>query len=234
MDSLVAIVILLEYALLMTTSIPLFLVGRFNRFPNLGLLVWFGSFFSVVFAIGWSFLAAVWSIFETYMRLQANLDIWFVLIASIAPWALLAMAGILMALANQKLSPLYVLAKKANYLKLLAPREVMRYRKAKVFELEVPGYYAFTKDHSIYLTKLSFELPKLELEAVLRHEFGHIQLGHQNLKKISTLAVTLTPWFAVSRAFHKEIERLCELAADNYALRKVYSRDLYAARARFL
>jgi hypothetical protein len=42
------------------------------------------------------------------------------------------------------------------------------------------------------------------------------------------------PWFAVSRAFSKEVDRLCELAADNYALRKVYSKDLYEARALFI
>lgn len=234
MESIFLIVILVEYVLLVTTAAPMFLVGRFSRIPNLGILVWFLLFFSVVLATVVAIALASWSIFETYLRLQAGESIWFVLLASIAPWALLGFAGILLALGNQKLAPLFVQGKKADYLSLIAPRELFKYRRAKVYELDVPNYFAFTKDLGIYLTKAAFELPHEQLQAILRHEYGHIKLGHQNLKRITGLAVQLLPWFAVSRAFSKEVERLCEIAADNYALRRVYSRDLFEARKRFI
>lgn len=234
MESIFLIVILVEYVLLVTTAAPMFLVGRFSRIPNLGILVWFLLFFSVVLATVIAIALASWSIFETYLRLQAGESIWFVLLASIAPWALLGFAGILLALGNQKLAPLFVQGKKADYLSLIAPRELFKYRRAKVYELDVPNYFAFTKDLGIYLTKAAFELPHEQLQAILRHEYGHIKLGHQNLKRITGLAVQLLPWFAVSRAFSKEVERLCEIAADNYALRRVYSRDLFEARKRFI
>ncbi len=234
MESIFLIVILVEYVLLITTAAPMFLVGRFSRIPNLGILVWFLLFFSVVLATVIAIALASWSIFETYLRLQAGGSIWFVLLASIAPWALLGFAGILLALGNQKLAPLFVQGKKADYLSLIAPRELFKYRRARVYELDVPNYFAFTKDLGIYLTKAAFELPHEQLQAILRHEYGHIKLGHQNLKRITGLAVQLLPWFAVSRAFSKEVERLCEIAADNYALRRVYSRDLFEARKRFI
>jgi len=233
-ESIFLIVILIEYVLFVTIAAPMFLVTRFNKLPNLGIGIWIGLFFSVVLATLWALVLASWSVFETYLRLQAGESIWFTLLASIAPWAMLGFAGILLALANQKLAPLYVQGRKADYLSLLVPREIFKYRRAKVFELELPGYYAFTKDLGIYMTKAAFELPHQQLQAVLRHEYGHIKLGHNNLKKLTAVAVQLMPWFAVSRAFSKEVDRLCELSADKYALRRVYSKDLYEARKLFI
>ena len=233
MESIFLIVILVEYVLLVTTAAPMFMVSRFNSRPNLGIASWFALFSSVVLAGVVSIGLAAWSIFETYIRLQAGEELWFTLLASIAPWVLLGFAGILVALANQKLAPLFTQGKRADYLSLIAPRELFKYRRARVYELDVPNYFAFTKDLGIYLTKAAFELPQPQQQAILRHEYGHIALGHQTLKRITAIAIQLMPWFAVSRAFSKEVERLCELAADNYALRKVYSKDLYEARRLF-
>ncbi len=233
MESIFLIVILVEYVLLVTTAAPLFLVSRFNSRPNLGIATWFLLFFSVVIAAVISIALASWSIFETYMRLQSGEELWFTLLASIAPWILLGFAGILLALANQKLAPLFTQGKRADFLSQIAPRQRFEYRRASVYELEVPGYFAFTKDLGIYLSKPVFDLPAQQLQAILRHEYGHIVLQHQKLKRITALAIQLMPWFAVSRAFSKEVDRLCELAADKYALRKVRESDLYAARALF-
>lgn len=234
MESIFLIVVLVEYVLLITTAAPMFLVSRFEKHPHFGIGVWFTLFFSVILAAVVAIALATWSIFETYLRLQQGEELWFVLLASISPWLLLGFAGILLALANQKLAPLYLQGKKADYLSLISPREVFRYRRARVYELDLPGYYAFTKDLGIYLTSAAFELPAKQLEAVLGHEYGHIKLGHNNLKRVTALALAMLPWFAVSRAFSKEIERLCELAADRYALRRVYSKDLNDARRLFL
>ena len=231
---LLVMIVLVEWILLVTTAAPMFLVGRFTKRPNFGIGLWFALFASVLLAALAALGLAGWSVFETYLSLQQTNEIAPVLLASLAPWLLLGFAGVLLALANQKLEPLFQIGKKADYLALMVPREVFKYRRAKIYELDLPGYYAFTKDKGIYLTEAAFELPGKQLEAILRHEYGHIKLGHQRLKKIAGLALQLMPWFAVSRAFNTELERLCEHAADSYALRRVYSKDLFEARSRFI
>ncbi|MEY3561124.1 MAG: hypothetical protein RL068_276 [Actinomycetota bacterium] len=231
--SIYLLVVLIEYVLLVTTSAPFLMANRFTKFPNLGIGVWFGLFFSAmlsgVLAVG----IAAWSIVETWYRLQEATDPWLILSASFAPWVMLGLAGILLALSNQKLEPMFRAAQKLDLLNMLARREVETFHKAKVYELDVPGYLALTKDYSIYLSKAVFELPERQLNAVLWHEYGHIRLGHQRLKRFTSLMMQLAPWLVVSRGFSYEIAKLCELAADKYALRKVYSKDLIEARRLF-
>lgn len=222
-----------EWVLLVTLSAPLFFAGKFEKTPNLGIWLWFLSLGSAVIASAVALSLAGWSIFSTWLLLQAGEGIFFTLAASIAPWLLLGFTGILLALANQRLSPLFDVAKR--YLPRLdqIAREISEYRRATVYELDVPGYLAITKDQGIYLSKAVFELPARQLEAILRHEYGHIKLGHEKIKSLGYLVYQLFPWFAASRALVFEIDRLVELSADKYALKRVYSKDLALARAHF-
>ena len=231
--SLYSLILLSEWVLLVTVSAPLFFAGRFRNAPNLGLWLWFLSLASAVLATIAVVFIASYSVFETWLRLQENEDLLFTLAASIAPWLLLGFTGILMAVANQRLAPLFDLAKR--YVPRLdqVAREVSRYRRATVYELDVPGYLAITKDRDIYLSKSTFELPAKQLEAILRHEYGHIKLGHEKVKLLAYLIYQLFPWFAASRALVFEVDRLVELSADKYALKRVYSKDLNEARAHF-
>jgi Zn-dependent protease with chaperone function len=112
-------------------------------------------------------------------------------------------------------------------------REITAYRKARIMELDIPGYFALTRDKQIFLSKAVFELPAKQLTAIIRHEYGHIKLRHQNLKQFAYLIYQLFPWMAASRALVYEVDRLCELSADKYALYRVYSKDLIEARSRF-
>lgn len=231
--SLYLLILLSEWVLLVTVSAPLFFAGRFRKSPNLGLWLWFLSLASAVLATAAVVIIASYSVFETWLRLQEDQDLLFTLAASIAPWLLLGFTGILMAVANQRLAPLFDLAKR--YVPRLdqVAREVSRYRRATVFELDVPGYLAITKDRDIYLSKSTFELPAKQLEAILRHEYGHIKLGHEKVKQFAYFVYQLFPWFAASRALVFEVDRLVELSADKYALKRVYSKDLDEARAHF-
>jgi Zn-dependent protease with chaperone function len=156
-----------------------------------------------------------------------------ILAVSFAPWLMLAFAGILLALSNQKLEPLFRAAKEFDHLAQLARREVESFHKAKVYELEVPGYIALTRGYAIYLSKAVFELPERQLDAILWHEYGHIRLKHQRLKRFTNLMMQLAPWFVVSRGFSAEVSKLCEIAADKYAMKRVYSKDLAEARSNF-
>lgn len=231
--SLYLLILLTEWVLLVTVSAPLFFAGRFKKSPNLGLWLWFLSLGSAVLASAAAISLAAWSIFSTWTALQQNQDLWFVVAASIAPWLLLGFTGVLLALANQRLAPLFDVANRnAPQLGQVA-RQISQYRRATVFELDVPGYLAITRDKNIYLSKAVFELPEKQLAAILRHEYGHIKLGHEKVKGFAYLAYQLFPWFAASRALVFEVDKLVELSADKYALKRVYSRDLAEARAHF-
>lgn len=228
------LIVLIEYVMLVSTAAPLFLLGKFHKYPNIGIAIWFTLFFSAAIAAAVSLCIATWSILETYYLLQAESEIWFVLAVSFAPWLLLAVAGILIAVGNQKLEPLFHSAKVFDELAGLARREVAEFQKIKVFALEVPGYLALTNKSSIYLSSSVFELNKGCQDAILWHEYGHIRLGHSLLKKITGFMIQLTPGLAVTRGFQVEVARLCEIAADHYALKQVSETDLREARSRFI
>lgn len=232
-SSIYLLLVLIEYVLLVSTAAPFILVNRFTKTPGIGIAVWFTLFFTAMAAAVLAVGIAIWSIVETYLLLQTKTDIWVILAVSFAPWLLLAFAGILLALSNQRLEPLFRAAKEFDQLALLARREVEAFHRAKVYELEIPGFIALTKGYQIYLSRAVFELPEQQLNAVLWHEYGHIRLGHQRLKRITHLMMQLTPWFVVSKAFGVEVARLCETSADKYALKRVYSKDLAEARAHF-
>jgi len=232
--SLYLLIALIELVLLVTVAAPMFYAGRFRKTPNLGIFLWFGalisSMVSAVVAVG----IACYFVFATYNSLQSGDSLALLVLTSFAPWLLLAAAGILMAVANQRLSPLFEVSPELGRMDDLGARYVRDHRKARVLELEIPGYFALTRDKNIYLSSATFELPEKQLEAILRHEYGHIKLKHQLLKRFAYLIYQLLPWVVASRALKREIDVLCELAADNYALRKVYSKDLYTARRLFL
>ncbi|QKJ24664.1 M48 family metalloprotease [Aquiluna borgnonia] len=233
MESFYLLVILIEYVLLVTTSAPFLMANRFKKAPEFGIALWFTLFFTAMAAATSAVVIASWSVIETWYRLQANENLLFTIGASLAPWVMLALAGVLLAVSNQRLEPMFRAAKEFDLLSMLALREVESFHRAKVFELEVPGYLALTRGNEIYLSKAVFELPQRQLSAILWHEYGHIRLGHQRLKRFTALMMQLAPWFAVSRGFSYEIAKLCELTADNYALRRVYSKDLVEARRLF-
>ena len=219
--------------MLVTIAAPLFFAGRFDSHPDIGMALWFISLLAAMLATVGAVGIASWSIFETWLRLSESADLGFTLAASVAPWLLLAVAGILMALVNQRLAPLFQVASEIDVLAHQISRAVTTHRGVPVIELDLPGYFAVTRNKKIYLSKAAFKLPQRQLDAVLRHEMGHIKLHHESLKRCAYLIYQLLPWVAAARALRYEVDRLCELSADKYALRKVYSKDLHEARRLF-
>jgi Zn-dependent protease with chaperone function len=228
------LIILIEWVMLVTVSAPMFFAGRFNKTPNLGIWLWFASLISAILATSIALLIATVSIFTTWQNLSAGKNLGLTLLSSVAPWVLLAVAGILLASANQRLAPLFAIKGKLDPLVDLMAREIMAYRKAKILELDIPGYFALTRDKRIYLSRAVFELPAKQLSAIMRHEYGHIKFRHQNLKQFAYLIYQLFPRVVASRALVYEVDRLSELSADKYALYRVYSKDLMEARSKFI
>lgn len=232
--SLYLLIALIELVMLVTVAAPMFFAGRFRKIPTIGIYLWFGSLISSILATIAAFGIAVFFVFDTYNSLQTTDNPGFLVLASFAPWLLIALAGILLAVANQRLAPLFEIPPELGRLDDLGARFVMQYRRARVMELDIPGYFALTRDRKIYLSRAAFQLPEKQLEAILRHEYGHIKLGHQIFKRLAYLIYQLLPWIVASRALKREVDVLCELAADKYALKKVYSKDLITARRLFL
>jgi len=228
------LIILIEWVMLVAVSAPMFFDGRFSKTPNLGIWIWFTSLLSAVLATFVAIVIALVSIFTTWQNLAGGQGLGQTLAASLAPWVLLGAAGILLAVSNQLLAPVFTISQKLDPLAGLMAREIMAYRKAKIMELDAPGYIAHTREKQIFLSKEVFELPAKQLAAIMRREYGHVKLRHQRVKQFAHLIYQLFPWAAASRALIYEVDRLCELSADKYALYRVYSKDLIEARSRFI
>jgi len=76
-------------------------------------------------------------------------------------------------------------------------------------------------------------LSKDELEALLWHELAHAKFRHNAIKSLVKIIRHLGGVVLASRVLASEVDRLCELAADNYARRRVSPEVLVSARSSF-
>ena len=231
--------IAIEWVILVTTLAPMILVGRFDSRPRLGLAIWFSTLFSAGLAVALALGVALASIATTYLKLTANpvgSESWLLaLAASFAPWAILAIAGISLALVNQRIAPIVSSAKETAPLLAAASRPVRHFDGVEVRQIELRVMVAAAHRGSILISSTALgALTEAELDAVFWHEVGHIRGRHNQLKQLAGLVRTLSPWLAASRALVVEVERLAELDADRYALRHVSAELLRATRSRFI
>lgn len=228
----------LEWVILVTTLAPIILVGKFEKTPSLGIAIWFVTFLSAGVAVLTSLGVLVWEYFETVSVLSGEEfggEAWAVaLVISFAPWLTLALAGISLAIINQKLEPLVTTAKSVGPLLDLSKTPFQKFEGIKVFTIDLPFAYALATKKEILISSFALAtLDKRQLKAVLWHELGHVKKSHYAIKQLARTIRELTPRLAASRALVAEVERLVELAADHYALRKVDLKTLSAARQIF-
>jgi Zn-dependent protease with chaperone function len=231
--------IAVEWVILVTTAAPLLLVGRFDKNPRLGLTVWFASFLSsglaTVLAIG----VAVASIFETYVKLAANpvgSSGWLATLGiSFAPWFILAISGIALALTNQRLEPILASAREVSPMIDAALRPWMKFQGYQVTRIELPIMFAAVARGKILIsTTAARTLRESELHAVFWHEIGHLRGNHNELKQLAGFVRSLAPWLVASQALVNEVNRLSEIDADRFALRNVEQELLSATRSKFI
>lgn len=235
---LIVIPLALEWVLLITTFVPLGLVGRFRRHPNLGIAIWLTAFLTAGLAVGSAIVTSIWAFAETYGVLRHNVfggEQWLTAwVISFAPWLAMAVGGVSLALVNQKIEPLLATA---SYLKpLLASSKspLFQFEGVPVATVELPFCYSFATNQEILISKFAVEtLTRKELDAVLWHELFHVQKKHFALNSLVRFIRELTPGLAASRALANEIEKLAEIAADKFALAHVDSVTLANARNRF-
>jgi Zn-dependent protease with chaperone function len=231
--------IAIEWVILVTTLAPIVLVGRFDSRPKLGLTLWFGSLLSSGLAAAIALAVAFSSIFSTYVKLLeapfGSSDWQATLVVSFAPWLILAISGVALALINQRLEPLINVARESKPLIDAAAKTWMTFEGHEVCTIEVPIYLAATARGRILISKVAAEeLDELDLQAVLWHEVGHIRGRHNALKQLASLVRLLSPWLTASKALVLEVDRLVEIDADRFAVKRVGVKALSETRARFV
>ena len=237
---LLLIPIALEWVVLVTTLAPVLYPGKkfMRRHPRTGLAIWFGTLLSAGIATVMALVIAIWSIYDTWVLLEANpagSQNWFLaLLVSFAPWVMLAVTGVSIALINLQIEPMVVAAKDTQPQLGLALKPVMNFMGAKVSEVQLPIALAMTSRSQILISSALREAATDEqLEAVLWHELAHLKQKHFELKALAAFVRLLSPWLAASKALVAEVHELCELAADQAALKKVSEPTLRSAHSLF-
>ena len=240
--------IAVEWVILITTLVPLVgrgVRGRANKHPNIAIFTLFSALASAIAAACIALLIACQSVFALWHELSdspaSHRSIEKTLLAlgaSFAPWILLATAGITIALVNQRLEP-HIRTARA-----LAPRieSILasrgEFHGIEYLAVESPGHISFTtrihgRNAIVLSTHTLATLNQHQLDAVLWHELGHIRLGHYWLKLAAKTMAALTPRIVASRVLVERLDELAEVAADNFAARRVGRALLAETRALF-
>ena len=228
----------IEWVILVTTLAPLVLVGRFTARPRIGILVWFTALLTAGASVLIALVVALWAYTDTVSALSRDefgSDPWIIsLVVSFAPWTALAVGGISLALVNQKLEPLVKASKEVKPLIDLSKSPLMQFMGVPVSTVDVPFAYALATGKEILISRFALDhLSPQELDAVLWHELFHVRERHFAVKRIARFILALSPILAASRALVQEVEKLIEIAADNFALRYCNSQTLQLARSYF-
>lgn len=228
----------IEWVIVVTTLAPIFLPGRFSKYPQLGIAIWLAAFLSAGIATAAAFTISIWAYFETLTALNSDSlgsTSWFaVLFVSFAPWVALAAGGISLAFINIRIDPLVSSSKVIAPLMAMTKQPLMHFMGIRVYQVELPFAFALASNRDILISSfVKNHLSQNELEAVLWHELGHVRQKHFAIKRLARFIRVLSPKLAASRALLNEIDLLCEISADNYALKKVTAPTLRLARSLF-
>lgn len=235
---LVVIPLAFEWMILITTLAPLLLPNRFASRAQLGITVWFAAFLSAGIAAISILAISTWAYFDTWNALNSTTlggQEWFAaLLVSFVPWIALAIGGITLALINNRIEPLVANSKNIAPLLAMTKQPLMHFMGTRVFKVELPFAFALASNRDILISTFAINhLSQDELQAVLWHELGHVRQKHFAIKRLARFIRVLSPNLAASRSLVNEVEKLCEISADKYALKKVNAPTLKLARSLF-
>jgi Zn-dependent protease with chaperone function len=147
---------------------------------------------------------------------------------------MLAVTGVSIALINLRIEPLVVEATDTQPQLSAASKPVMIFMGTEVCEVQLPIAFAMASRSQILVSSTLRKAATDELlEAVLWHELAHLKQKHFELKALAAFVRLLSPWLAASKALVAEVHALCEIAADQAALKKVSAPTLRSAHSLF-
>lgn len=228
-----------EWVILVTTLAPAILTGRFSSHPRLGLVLWFSALLSSALATAVALAVALTSVFATYVQLsqsEPGSRDWLVTLAvSFAPWLILAVSGVALALINQRLEPFITSAREVTPLLDASMRPWMSFEGHRVMTVDLPIMLAAVVGSKILISRAAVSsLDEQQIHAVLWHEVGHIRGRHNALKQLAGFIRVLSPWLTATKVMITEVDRLAEVDADRYAMRHVDANLLSATRSKFI
>jgi Zn-dependent protease with chaperone function len=233
---LVLVPLALEWVVIASIIAPLWF-GFFTKRPRLGIASWFLLFLSSGIALATAVVIAVWSVAYNFENLEKHSESLFLTIVySLAPWILLAMAGVALNLINLRVELVVQNFKQLMAVPVLPGKHLRMFQGVKVEVVEIESVFAIAlnRPKKILISRGALaELSEAEFEAVLWHEYAHLAARHNALKRLAKMVALLAGFIRASKVMSHEVERLCEVAADNYAMKRVDPLVLKFARAKF-
>lgn len=234
---LVLVPLALEWVVIASTIAPLWL-GLFSKRPRLGIASWLLLFLSSGIALAAAIVVATWSVIYNFVNLENHSqDLFLTMVYSVAPWLLFAMAGVALNLINLRVDVFVQKFKRLIAEPVLPGKHLQTFESVPVelFELNSVFAIAISRPRKILLSSGALaELSDAELEAVLWHEYAHLAARHNDIKRLVKIVALLAGFLRASKVMSHEIDRLCEIAADQYALKRVDASVLKSAREKFL
>ena len=234
-----------EWVILITSLVPLVGWRGGNKRPNIAIFLLFAALGSAILAglaaivLAASSVIDLWSTLATEPVSERELGgLIPALFAAMAPWALLALAGITIAIVNLRIEPAIQAARQLHPRLEVAIKPAADFQRVATGIVQAPAVLSFTTRTAgrptIVLSSRAIELlTGDELEAVCWHELGHIRGRHNALKLVAQALRQVAPRIAASAVLVARLETLCEIAADNFATKHVSRQDLLTARAKF-
>ncbi|MEO0024170.1 MAG: hypothetical protein RL196_611 [Actinomycetota bacterium] len=247
------VALLMEWVVLVTTAAPLTLHSSqlANKKPRAAIFLWFGALTISVaaslaaFGVAVSAVVEFWKLLETQSE-SVEKTLWAYAI-SFTPWLLLAIAGVTLALVNQRLEPLLDQRKALSESLDNLPSEMFdstgfklpKHLEIHKIALSAPLAFAASSSSSlgrrfriVISSGIEAIMGPAELEAIILHESAHIAQSHQRLKTFAGFLAKVTPGLIASRLFESELSNLCEFAADDSVVRRQGAESLSSALAK--
>ena len=221
-----------------STIAPLW-INQFTKRPRIGIIAWLALFLSAGLASVIALVISVWAVIYNFINLeQHKQNLFLTLMFSIAPWLIFAMAGVAINLINLKLDPIISNFKELFSQPVLPAKAFRQFQgvDVRLIDVGVPIALAISRPTPRVLISIGAisALSESELDAALWHEIGHLNGRHALIKRAVRLVETLAPFIRASKVMSHEVDRLCELAADNFALKRVDAKTLRQARDKFV
>lgn len=193
------------------------------RFPRIALAGWLTAFWLGVLSL----ITAVISAVYLSMIAGENYAIWWNIAVTVTGWLSLLLTGAAIALLlklNETLAE-----NRRELIRNLASQQVTDLQVVEPnFPIiiygsdEISAYAVGGRDPKIFVSSALISLVKPEhLQAILAHEYAHIRLKHDGIRRIIEINASSLPFVKSGQKLRQAVSLLIELIADDAAARQV-------------